>query len=53
MSFHRTLLNTMKSSAAYKAMTRAEEKVGIITGKSRESVKGETVNGNGDRGGEH
>jgi hypothetical protein len=52
-SFYGTLLNMMKSSAAHKAMTRAEEKVGVIRRESGKSVEGETVNSNGDGGREH
>jgi hypothetical protein len=53
MSFYGTLLNTMKSGATHKAMTHAEEKVGIVRRKLGEGVEGETVNGNRDRSGEY
>jgi hypothetical protein len=43
----------MKSSAAHKAMTHGEEKVGIIRRESGKGVEGETVNSNKDRGREH
>jgi hypothetical protein len=38
----------MKSSAAHKAMTCAEEKVGVIRRKSGKGVEGETVHSNGE-----
>jgi hypothetical protein len=53
MSFHRTLLDTMKSGTTYKATTSAEEKISVVRRKMRECVEGETVYSNGDRIGEH
>jgi hypothetical protein len=53
MSFHRTLLDMMKSGMAHEAMTSAEEKIGVIRRKTRESIEDETVHSNGVRGGEH
>jgi hypothetical protein len=43
----------MKSGAAHKATTRAEENVGVIRRKSGKGIKGKTVNSNGDGGREH
>jgi hypothetical protein len=43
----------MKSSAAHKAMTCAEEKVSIVRRKSGKSIEGKTVDSNGHGGREH
>jgi hypothetical protein len=53
MSFYKTLLNTMESSAAHKTTTHAEGKVSIIQTKLGEGVEGETVNSDRDRSREH
>jgi hypothetical protein len=51
--FHRTLFNTMEGSAAHKATTCAEEKVGVVRRTSGKGVEGETVNSSRDRDREH
>jgi hypothetical protein len=52
MSFHRTLLDAMKSSMADEAMPGTEEQICVIRRETRESIEHKTVDSNIDGIGE-